>query len=63
MAESPLWTPDPSSVPGLPISVFAAEAARRAGKPIEDYDALHAWSVADPGSVLGPGVGFLRRRR
>ncbi len=50
MAESPLWTPDPSSLSALPITAFAAEAERRAGKPLQDYDALHAWSVTDPGA-------------
>jgi acetoacetyl-CoA synthetase len=49
MAESPLWTPDPHSLPKLPISAFTAEAERRAGKSMQGYDALHRWSVADPG--------------
>jgi acetoacetyl-CoA synthetase len=50
MIENPLWTPDPALLPNLPISVFAAEAARRTGRSFAEYDALHAWSVADPGA-------------
>ena len=50
MDKSPLWTPDPRTLPGLPITAFAEEAAKRAGRPLADYDALHAWSVADPGA-------------
>ena len=50
MHDEPLWSPDRQSLPALPISAFAAEASRRAGKPFDDYDSLHAWSVEDPGA-------------
>ena len=50
MPEGPLWTPDPQTLSALPITAFAAEASRRCGAPLSDYDALHAWSVADPGA-------------
>jgi acetoacetyl-CoA synthetase len=50
MADRPLWTPDPQRLPSLPISTFAAEAERRSGRSLRDFDALHAWSVADPGA-------------
>jgi acetoacetyl-CoA synthetase len=50
MQDGPLWTPDPKSLPGLPITAFAAEAERRSGDKLPDYDALHAWSVAHPGA-------------
>jgi acetoacetyl-CoA synthetase len=50
MADRPLWTPDPQHLPSLPISAFTAEAERRSGRSLGDYDALHAWSVADPGA-------------
>jgi acetoacetyl-CoA synthetase len=50
MAECPLWTPDRSALPGLPITRFALEAGRRSGRTLEEYDALHAWSVSDPGA-------------
>jgi acetoacetyl-CoA synthetase len=49
MRDAPLWTPDPKALSGLPITAFAAEAAKRSGRALPDYDALHAWSVADPG--------------
>ncbi len=50
MPEGPLWTPDPQTLSALPITAFAVEASRRCGAPLRDYDALHAWSVADPGA-------------
>src|SRR5215207_9958897 len=50
MDDEPLWSPDRQSLPALPISAFAAEAGRRAGKSFDDYDSLHAWSVEDPGA-------------
>ena len=50
MRDEPLWSPDRQSLPALPISHFAAEAGRRAGRSFDDYDSLHAWSVAEPGA-------------
>ena len=50
MRDELLWSPDRQSLPALPISMFAAEAGRRAGKSFDDYDSLHAWSVEDPGA-------------
>ena len=50
MADAPLWTPDPDRLAGLPVTEFRAEAARRAGRPLADHDALHAWSIEDPGA-------------
>ncbi len=50
MREGPLWTPDPKTLAALPITAFAAEAERRCGRALADYDALHAWSVSDPGA-------------
>ncbi len=50
MHDGPLWSPDPKTLPALPISIFAAEAARRFGRSFDDYDSLHAWSVGDPGA-------------
>ena len=50
MSDRPLWTPDPSAIPGLPITRFAAEAERRSGLALPDYDALHRWSVSAPGA-------------
>ena len=50
MQEGPLWTPDPRTLAALPVTAFAAEATRRSGLLLPDYDTLHAWSVADPGA-------------
>ena len=41
-----LWTPDPAA--DIPMRRFMRAAAARAGWPIDDYRALHAWSLADP---------------
>ena len=48
MTEQPLWRPSPETVRGLALTRFREEAAIRAGRPLADYAALHAWSVADP---------------
>ena len=48
--EEPLWRPSPEAVADLPLTHFAAEAARRAGRPLAGYAALHAWSVEDRGA-------------
>jgi acetoacetyl-CoA synthetase len=50
MRDGPLWIPDPKTLTGLPITAFAAEAERRSGRKLADFDALHAWSIADPGA-------------
>jgi acetoacetyl-CoA synthetase len=50
MPESPLWSPDPASLPDLPVSHFRVEASRRSGLELGDYDALHRWSVTEPGA-------------
>jgi acetoacetyl-CoA synthetase len=46
-SEVPLWRPTPERVAGLPLTTFAAEATRRAGRRLADYAALHAWSIED----------------
>ena len=48
MPEKPLWSPAPSSLATLPISRFMQAAGQRAGRPFADYEALHAWSIAEP---------------
>ncbi len=50
MSEGPLWTPEPQALAAAPITGFTEEAGRRSGRALADYDALHAWSVADPGA-------------
>jgi acetoacetyl-CoA synthetase len=44
---APLWTPSPEQVAAAPISEFIALARKASGRPIADYDELHAWSVED----------------
>jgi acetoacetyl-CoA synthetase len=46
--QKPLWTPSPADLARHPITRFMAEAGTRAARPLGDFDALHAWSVADP---------------
>ena len=43
----PLWTPSPDLVANAPMTEFMALAEARSGRPISDYDDLHAWSVDD----------------
>ena len=43
----PLWTPSPETVKNTTMTDFMSRASERAGRPINDYDALHAWSVED----------------
>ncbi|HZP19911.1 MAG TPA: acetoacetate--CoA ligase [Bauldia sp.] len=50
MEERPLWTPSPQSLADHPLTHFTALAEKRTGRRFPDYDALHAWSVADPAS-------------
>lgn len=46
-AATPLWTPSPAAVEAAPMTAFMAEASKRAGIAIEDYEALHRWSIED----------------
>ena len=46
--DQPLWTP--THIDDLPVTRFARLAAERTGRSFADYDALHAWSVEDPGT-------------
>jgi len=45
---TPLWTPSPARAAGTHLTAFARAAAAAAGRPLDDYWALHAWSVAEP---------------
>jgi acetoacetyl-CoA synthetase len=47
MAEA-LWRPSEAGMEATHMRSFMREAARRAGRGLPDFDALHAWSVADP---------------
>ncbi|WP_157018552.1 acetoacetate--CoA ligase [Mesorhizobium xinjiangense] len=44
---APLWSPAPEAVARAPITAFMKQASERSGRRIEDYEALHAWSVDD----------------
>ncbi len=46
-AEAPLWTPSPEAMKASAMARFAEEASRRAGRPIDGFRALHAWSIED----------------
>jgi acetoacetyl-CoA synthetase len=48
MAGRPLWTPEPEKLKTAPITAFMRVAGERSGEAIDGFDALHAWSVADP---------------
>ena len=45
---TPLWTPSPARAAGTHLTAFSRAAAVAAGRPLDDYWALHAWSVAEP---------------
>ena len=44
----PLWTPDPARVAAAHLTTFRRRAEAAAGRPLPDYWALHAWSIAEP---------------
>ena len=44
----PLWSPSPERVAAARMTAFRALAAKTIGRPLPDYDALYAWSVAEP---------------
>lgn len=44
---SPLWTPSPERVAASNTARFAKEASRRSGRALDDFPALHAWSIED----------------
>ena len=46
--EQPLWTPRPAQVNAAQITAFRHAANARWALAMDDYEALHAWSVAAP---------------
>ena len=46
--QKPLWTPSPERIAAANVTAFRRAAERRWGVPLPDYEALHAWSVAQP---------------
>ncbi|EKF40897.1 acetoacetyl-CoA synthetase [Nitratireductor indicus C115] len=43
----PLWTPSEEQRRNASLTAFTALAEKTAGRPLPDYEALHAWSVDD----------------
>ncbi|WP_077962303.1 acetoacetate--CoA ligase [Ensifer adhaerens] len=48
-AEQPLWVPGPEILAHSPMAEFIAWSSERFGRTFADYDAFHAWSVAERG--------------
>ena len=44
----PLWRPSEAAMAATHMRAFMRAAANRSGQDLADFDALHAWSVADP---------------
>ena len=60
--QKPLWTPSPERIAAANVTAFRLAAERRWGVALPDYEALHAWSVAQPEQFWtsvweGDGVG------
>ncbi|MEM8856375.1 MAG: hypothetical protein AAGD34_21955, partial [Pseudomonadota bacterium] len=47
---TPLWRPDDAAIERAAITRLCTLAKTRAGRSIDGFDALHAWSVEDPGA-------------
>jgi acetoacetyl-CoA synthetase len=48
MTNAPAWSPSAAQVAQTNMTVFRVAAERRWRVPLPDYDALHAWSIAQP---------------
>jgi acetoacetyl-CoA synthetase len=47
MTETPLWTPNEERISKAALTAFTQEAAKRAGRTLPSYEALHRWSIED----------------
>ncbi len=47
-AMTPLWIPSPERAAATHLASFRRAASAAAGRPLDDYWALHAWSIAEP---------------
>jgi acetoacetyl-CoA synthetase len=45
---TPLWIPSPERAAATHLAAFLRLAAATAGRPLADYWAAHAWSIAEP---------------
>jgi acetoacetyl-CoA synthetase len=62
---TPRWKPSPERRAEAALTAFTRDTAARIGRPLPDYDALHAWSVEDVGRfwsayVRWSGIAFDR---
>ncbi|MHB1374458.1 MAG: acetoacetate--CoA ligase [Thauera sp.] len=62
VADAPLWSPSGERIASANVTAFRLAAEKRWGVALPDYDALHAWSVAQPEQFwvsvwAGDGVG------
>ena len=48
MNDTPLWTPAAERIAAANVTAFRTAAAQRWSRPLPDYDALYAWSIAQP---------------
>ena len=46
----PLWAPRQEAIAASQLTAFTQFASDRTGLSFADYDALHAWSIEDPGA-------------
>ncbi|MYK83399.1 MAG: acetoacetate--CoA ligase [Gammaproteobacteria bacterium] len=46
----PIWTPSAEAVQTSNMTRFTRQAARSSGRDFPNYDALHEWSISDPGA-------------
>ena len=58
MADGPLWTPDPRSLPACRFPPSRRKPAGARGRRFDGYDALHAWSVERSRRLLGSRSGI-----
>jgi len=49
----PLWTPSPARVAASQLTVFRETVKRQQSLALDDYDALHRWSIQDPRAFWG----------
>ncbi len=53
MVDAPLWTPAPERAASTNMGLFRAQVSERHDLRLDDFEALHRWSVAEPGSFWG----------
>ena len=46
----PLWSPAQQAVESSQLTAFSRYAEQKTARTFADYDALHAWSIQDPGA-------------